>query len=269
MTDKTNKMLVTVVLDRSGSMNSQRAGTISGYNEYINGLRADKEGEYSVSLIQFDAHGSAHGPELTISYTDKPLADVPVMTEPDYEPRGGTPLLDAIGECIRRASAIKGERAATCVIITDGQENSSKEFTLEAVRALIKEKEAESWTFVFIGAEIDSYAQGGALGMSTGNVANYAQANVGAMYTNTAQATVARGVLNRSRGVHGASMMSFFSDDQKAAMGDKAVPTQTTVQPQPAAAGGQPAGAVTFPKKPAKVERRGKSPRKWAESSSR
>ena len=101
---KTNKMLVSVVLDRSGSMEETRAGTISGYNEYIKGLRADKKSEYNVTLMQFDSAGAASEPELTVSYEDKPLAKVPKLTAKTYEPRGMTPLYDAIGECARRLS---------------------------------------------------------------------------------------------------------------------------------------------------------------------
>jgi hypothetical protein len=166
---KTNKVLVNVILDRSGSMHSSKQATISGYNEYIQGLRADKDTEYSVSLTQFDAP-MTH-PELTVLYLDRALADVPELTGADYEPRGNTPLYDAIGEGIRRVDA--KDRAIITLIITDGQENSSMEFTKDSVKALIKSKEDEGWTFAFLGADIDSYAVGGAIGMAAGNTANY------------------------------------------------------------------------------------------------
>ena len=236
MTDsKTNKMLVNVVLDRSGSMESNRDGTISGYNEYVNGLRADKESEFELSLIQFDAHGSASEPELTVSYQDKPLAEVPELTAADYEPRGSTPLYDAIGECVRRVEA-KG-RAITMVVITDGMENASKEFTLESVKALIKQKETEGWTFVFIGAEIDSYAVGGAFGMATANISNYRKGQEADVFTSLLSGTLRRSASNREEGVLNASMAPFFADSEKAAMGD--------VEAQ----GGNPTGPATFPGK--------------------
>jgi len=255
-TDKTNKMLVSVVLDRSGSMGDVRAGTISGYNEYINGLRKDTASEYSVSLIQFDAAGSAAGPTLTVSYIDKPLADVPVLTEQDYEPRGTTPLYDAIGECVRRVEP--KDRAVTILIITDGMENASREFTLDSVKALIQSKESEGWTFAFLGADIDSYAVSGAMGMSAANTANYAKSNVGATYAAMAQSTMARATLNATVGVGGASTMAFFDDDQKAAMGD------------PTVKGGQKPAPAGFPKKASVAGpnpgRPGRKPRNWVES---
>jgi hypothetical protein len=143
---KTNNVLVNVVLDRSGSMESGRAGTITGYNAYIDELKIDKAINYSVTMIQFDTNGGK--PELTVKYRDLPIKDVPALTDAEYEPRGGTPLYDAIGECIRRVEA-KG-RSVLVVIITDGRENSSTEFTRASIKKLIAGKEAEGWTFKHI-----------------------------------------------------------------------------------------------------------------------
>jgi hypothetical protein len=137
-------------------MSSNRKGTIDGYNEYIRGLRDDKKTDYAISLIQFDAPQTM--PELTVSYEDRALADVPDLNLDSYEPRGNTPLYDAIGECVRRTDA-KG-RWVIMLIITDGLENASREFTKDSVKELIRKKEAEGWTFSFLGADIDSYAVG-------------------------------------------------------------------------------------------------------------
>jgi uncharacterized protein YegL len=211
---KTNKVLVSIVLDRSGSMNSTKANTISGYNEYINGLRADKASEYSVSLTQFDAPMAA--PELTITYADRALADVPELTAADYQPRGNTPLYDAIGECVRRVDA--KDRGVIVLIITDGAENASTEFTQDTVKALIKEKEALGWTFAFLGANIDSYAVGGAVGVAAMNTANYTVGNEQAMYAAMAQSTTKRAQMNASMGTLRASAMCFVDDNQRAKM---------------------------------------------------
>lgn len=213
------KSFVNVILDKSSSMEIGRDGTISGYNEFVKGLKVDKETDYSISLTQFNIHMA--GPELTISYADTPLSEVPALTREAYRPQGGTPLYDAIGECVRRIEA-KG-RDILVVIITDGEENSSREFDKTKIQALIKEKEALGWKFVFLGAEIDSYQVGGAMGMSVGATANYTKGNEQALYSNLAQSTMLRSSDVRERGAQVANCMAFFSDAQKSALVDHSV----------------------------------------------
>ena len=234
---KTNKVLVNVILDRSGSMAATRTHTISGYNEYINGLRFDKETEYSVGLIQFDAPVLA--PELTVSYLDCALAEVPPLTMADYEPRGNTPLYDAIGECIRRVEA-KG-RAIIVLIITDGMENASTEFTKDSIKALINSKQAEGWTFAFLGANIDSFAVGGTIGVPLGNIANYVQGNEGAFYARLLNSTVGRAAAARGSGIRSAASLDFLAPEQQDAIVGEATgglppaqPSFRHVSPKPA-----------------------------------
>ncbi len=214
-----SKILVNVILDRSGSMASIRSQTISGYNEYIQGLRADKDTSYSVSLTQFDA--PINVAELTVSYIDKPLAEVPELTRDSYIPRGNTPLYDAIGETIRRVDPIKAGRPVLCLIITDGYENASVEFTKDTIKALIKEKEAGGWTFSFLGANIDSYAVGGAIGTQTVNTANYAAQNIQGTLRQAAASTRAYSLNRRTTGACGQSVgEAFFDDEQREEMMD-------------------------------------------------
>lgn len=213
-TDKTRDVLVNVVLDRSGSMQSCRANTISGYNEYINGLRADKETNYNITLIQFD---SPHdGPELTVSYSDKTLSDIKDLSESGYEPRGMTPLYDAVGECIRRVDA-KG-RGIITVIISDGMDNASREFTKDSIKNLIAEKEKEGWTFCFLGANIDSYTVGTSLGVTTSNISNYSQGDEKNLYSNLAKETNLRASAYRTVGMKAATSMAFVSSGMRASL---------------------------------------------------
>jgi hypothetical protein len=220
-------------------MSDIRAGTISGFNEYINGLRADKDTEYKVTLVQFDAYGNASGPTLTITCEDVPLADVPVLTEKLYEPRGSTPLFDAIGECARRTGTVT-DRGVTMVIITDGQENASKEFDLATIKSLIAAKEKEGWTFVFIGADIDAYSTGSLLGVSAAATVSYKKGLESQMYTNTARATMNRAADNRMYGVHASVKKSFYTVGQKQAMGDDTPDTD-----DPGTTGGGSSSSVT------------------------
>lgn len=257
-TDKTNKVLVSVVLDRSGSMESCRDKTIEGYNEYLNALRTDKESEYSITLIQFD-HG-AKGCDLTICYVDKPLADVPELTKETYVPRGSTPLYDAIGECCRRVEA-KG-RAVINVIITDGHENASQEFTIDTVKALVKQKESEGQTFVFLGANIDAFAVGSSFGAQAMNVSNYTPSQTVAAFTNTAHSTMMRAASARTMGLQASCKVAFYDDTQRASnMGLPHTAPPSALRP----AGGRPPAPATFRRDPgegAKVDRK----RDWSTS---
>ncbi len=202
-------------------------------------MRTDRDSEYSITLIQFDHN--VKGCDLTICYVDKPLADVPALTPQTYEPRGSTPLYDAIGECIRRVEA-KG-RAVINVIVTDGHENASQEFTLDAVKALVKEKEAEGQTFVFLGANIDAFAVGASFGAQAANVSNYAQAHTVAAFTNTAHSTMMRAASARTMGVRASASLAFYDDAQRASnMGLPHTTPPSALRP----AGGRPAAASTF-----------------------
>lgn len=240
--DTTNKTHVCAVLDRSGSMASTVGGTISGYNEFLNGLRADPATEYTISLIQFDS--VVKGAELTISYEDKPLAEISDLTAKDYQPRGSTPLYDAIGECIRRTES-KG-RAIIVLVITDGQENASIEFTKDSVKALITAKEKEGWTFSFLGANIDSYSVASSIGVNLANVSNYVQGNEQALYSNLAHSTVARSHQVQTLGMAKAASMSFIGEEQRCAMQSPA-PGSFTGLTQGITTGGVMPGDPRFP----------------------
>lgn len=237
------EVLVNVILDRSGSMQVRRDPTISGYNEYIKGLRGDADTKYNVSLTQFDLTGAS--PALTVSYLDKPLADVPDLDHATYEPRGNTPLYDAIGETIRRVTA--NGRAVITVIITDGEENASTEFDKDKIKALIAEKEKEGWTFVFLGCDIDAYAAGGAMGIAVGATAGYAPSAAGtnAMFSNAVAATMTRSTAYRSHGLC-ANTMDFFDDSQKADMLNPGVPKN--VPPKHQTAPVRPGSTASGPK---------------------
>ncbi len=127
-------------------------------------------------------------------------------------------------------------RDVLIVIITDGYENASREFTKDQILALIKEKEALGWKFVFLGAEIDSYAVGGAIGMSVGATANYTKGNEQVLYSNLVQSTMMRSASIKERGLRATNCMAFFDDDQKSAMVDNST-----------GLGGGTAGSLGFP----------------------
>ena len=148
------------ILDRSGSMHGLEADTIGGFNRVIEENRK-LPGECLVTTVLFDS-------ELQRLHTRLPIAQVPAMTEQDYRPGGMTALLDAVGSTISELYWAEPAPAyVQCVIITDGMENASREYSLEKVRGMITKTKAEKgWDFIFLGANIDAVSTAGRMGIS-------------------------------------------------------------------------------------------------------
>lgn len=146
-----------VILDKSGSMESIKKEAIDGYNETLGAIRAAQlkhidTQEHFVSLAAFCDCG------IQMIYDKTPIKDAEKLTSKQYEPCCCTPLFDAIGKTVKKLKAdVKDvEDAAVLVtIITDGYENSSKEWTGPAIKKLIDECKQDGWMFSFIGAGED------------------------------------------------------------------------------------------------------------------
>jgi len=149
---------ITIILDRTGSMESIREDTIGGFNTF---LKEQKEipGKVTLSLIQFDTVDP-----FEIIHDMKPIEHVQPLTRETYVPRAATPLLDAMGNGINHLKqTLKGidkairPRRIVMVVITDGQENSSCEFRKDQiVRMISKQQEKAGWQFVFLSADLDA-----------------------------------------------------------------------------------------------------------------
>ena len=146
-----------VILDKSGSMESIRTEAINGYNETLGSIKATQlkfldTQEHFVSLAAFCDCG------IDMIYDITPIKDADKLTKEKYDPCCCTPLFDAIGKTVKtlKKKIANVEDAAVLVtIITDGYENSSKEWDGKAVSKLIEECKGEGWMFSFIGAGED------------------------------------------------------------------------------------------------------------------
>ena len=143
------------VVDRSGSMASVREDAIGGFNTFLEGQRA-APGTARLSLTLFN-HVVDH------PLTAVPLEAVAALTAQTYVPEGMTALYDAIGSALTSAStrlaASPAERRPRVVaaILTDGLENSSRHYSREAIAAMIEERRAQGWEFVFLAANQDAF----------------------------------------------------------------------------------------------------------------
>ncbi|MDR0485137.1 MAG: VWA domain-containing protein [Elusimicrobiota bacterium] len=154
------------ILDRSGSMGGLEADTIGGFNSLLEKQKT-VVGECRITTALFD-----NDYELLHDRID--VKAVSPITKKEYFVRGSTALLDAIGKTIGKID--KAQRntdenyraeKVMFVIITDGEENSSRKFSSSDIKALIERKKSEcGWEFVFLGANIDAVETAGNLGIS-------------------------------------------------------------------------------------------------------
>ncbi len=181
--EREDPVKVWILHDRSGSMQPLRQGVIVGTNEILAEQR-DRPGRCRITIAQFDSEEP-----LRIAVDARRVERVRETRSGDFEPRGLTPLYDAIARLIARADLRIADRAArgrpaedqTLVIMTDGLENASTDTTLEQVFQLITERSRRGWTFVYVGANQDSYEVGGSLGIAPGNISNWEASEQGAV----------------------------------------------------------------------------------------
>lgn len=160
------KLTIVVVLDRSGSMQSIKADTIGSFNEYV--ATVGKESPKStLTLIIFDSQS------IDTIYNNVPILQVVPLNDSTFIPRSSTPLYDAIGQGVRFLDELKGKNPVL-VIITDGEENSSREYRRETIKSLLDEKQEKSkWLVMYLGANQDAFAVGSSVGMKMANTMNF------------------------------------------------------------------------------------------------
>lgn len=162
---------IVCVLDRSGSMNSIKSDAIGGFNNFINEQKK-VEGNANVSLVLFDD-------QYEMVYRSKPIETVDDLDDTTFVPRGMTAMYDAIGrtleDFIAEQKKLKKEKRNPVVfaILTDGEENASKEFQNLKVKEMIEKQQKKGWEFVFLAANQDAFQAGGNLGIDAGTTFNF------------------------------------------------------------------------------------------------
>lgn len=147
---------ISIILDRTGSMETIQDDVIGGFNQFL-ASQQEGTGRATLTLVQFDSQDP-----YEVIYQFAPINQVAALSQATYVPRASTPLLDAIGRGIidlahRLTTMPAGEKPdqVVFVIITDGQENSSREFKKAQVMQLLAEKqEKDKWQFVFLSADL-------------------------------------------------------------------------------------------------------------------
>ncbi|MFW6024603.1 MAG: hypothetical protein ACOC8P_03190 [Dichotomicrobium sp.] len=176
------KTFVTYLLDRTGSMGRIKQETIDGFNTYLSALQqSDNADDFVFTLVQFYGRGAD-----TI-YQRVPVKEAEPLTEAVFQPRGRTPLIDAVCKTLKAVERTvdgghsgapdgpppaEAPRIVVCVQ-SDGDDNSSVEYSWTELQQLIADKQELGWELIFIGAYIDADAEAERIGLPAGNAIAY------------------------------------------------------------------------------------------------
>lgn len=195
-----------ILLDRSGSMSMRWDETLSSLNAYATELQKAKEAG-AITLACFDDY---QGLQFDVLRNHLPIKDWRKITPDEATPRGSTPLMDAAARLVALAEKNDAKKSVI-VVITDGQENASREVTKEHVQKMIKRCKDRGWQVVFLGADFDAFDNASMSGVGKAQTLNMTAGNY---------ATVMRSVALQASGytTMGAAM-SFSDDDRLTAQG--------------------------------------------------
>lgn len=207
MTDKALTEIVLIV-DRSGSMHTSAEDAEGGINALIKEQQG-LDGKANFTLVQFD------------DQYDFVCEGVDINKVEDYHlvPRGCTALLDAVGQGISetgiRLEAMEESKRpglVTFVIVTDGGENASKEYTLKQVSEMIKTQQDDyDWQFTFLGAGLDAFTGGAKLGISGASMVNYCSSKTDMAYK-MSSSNIGR---MRASSMEGRAVCSSYTDEER------------------------------------------------------
>jgi hypothetical protein len=174
------KTQIVCILDRSQSMSSIINEAIGGFNQFLKEQR-ELPDEASITVALFDN-------QYELLYNNVDIKETKDLTRAEWSPRGMTALYDAIGRTINDVKAAheklkkkdRPDKVLVC-IVTDGEENSSREFRLSDIEKLIKDCEKDDWAFVYLAANQDAFEVGTGFGIRAGNTYTFT-ADVGGTF---------------------------------------------------------------------------------------
>jgi uncharacterized protein YegL len=150
------------LLDRSGSMELNIDATIEGFNTFLSEQKTLFP-DSLMTLWQFDH-------EILVSYENMQLCDVPFLNRETFVPRGSTALMDALGTLLKQKPV--GEPPMV-IIFTDGQDNHSVKYTNSHIHDLIEQKTSDGWSFIYLGANQDAFAEANIIGIHPANAVDF------------------------------------------------------------------------------------------------
>jgi hypothetical protein len=167
------------IIDRSGSMEEKKDATIEGFNSFINDQKSI-DGNVLVSTVMFSNI-------YNILFEDVDLYKIDGLNNENYKTGGSTALYDAIGKTIQTEIDKLGKlpleerpEKTLCVILTDGEENSSHSYNKDQIKNIINEMRTEfNWEFIFLGASEEASTTAEGMGIARGNSMSFSDNSVG------------------------------------------------------------------------------------------
>ena len=161
-----------IILDESGSMSSIKELIISGFNELVQTMKAIEkdfpEQEHFISFVTFNGMGQK------IMHFMEPAAKLEMIDSSKYQPNYSTPLYDAMGVSMTKLKHSLDNQTdynVLVTVLTDGEENASKEYNGTAIKKMVEELKKSGWTFTYIGTDHD--VESFAVNISINNVMNF------------------------------------------------------------------------------------------------
>ena len=213
------KTVIGICLDESSSMSGARDATIQAFNRFLSEQAAITTDDAYVTLCKFNSFAGTPSPLV-------PVAHQPHLTTTTYQPNGMTALYDALAHVVGHVEreAADADRVVI-VVITDGQENASREMTKDAVRAMVQAKEATgTWTFVYLSASLEAFGDGAAAGIQPGNMAAVS-------LVTPSEVSMAYGQLSNSLGNYRSSTLTKSSTMSGSASGADWTPQGSFLRP--------------------------------------
>jgi von Willebrand factor type A domain len=211
-----SKVLVNFIQDRSGSMQSVWDETLNGFKTFVENLQNDKDSEFIFTLTTFDT-------VVETPFVAQPIADIPTDALKAHGPRGSTALYDAVGKTLDATKGIVADKYIV-VVVTDGQENSSREWTKTTLQKAIEDKiKSGNWTFTYLGTQPETWDEAAKIGIIAGSTATYTPGTASRSY-NTMSASISN--FSKSAQLGTQNLVADFVSDEDAKKSDmkKAAP---------------------------------------------
>ena len=167
------KAHISIVLDRSGSMEAARFDVVDAINSYLTHIKGDTVVASRLSVVTFNSQG------IDTIRDRVPVDRCEDLALEEYEPQGGTPLLDAVSYSVGILDCLSGKSERRIMaILTDGLENGSRGTTRAGLKLLLQRKQADGWLMLYLGTGHDSVTQAGQIGIAPWHTADFSMGRI-------------------------------------------------------------------------------------------